>query len=185
MKTYSNRSNTIRAAVSQGYSKDGIEVQQDGNGRWYFTPAADAVDAELMDIYGYVDCPHCGIHLTNGVLDYENIKDTVGKETADAMTREFECMACGGEFGPELDHSESAPEEDTGKRRPYNRTGTYSDAPSDVETPVAYVWFKMDELAAQGELPAKKDLIALFREQGVNRNTAATQIQRWKSARKG
>jgi hypothetical protein len=43
------------------------------------------------------ECPHCGVHLSNGVIE-------AGGETADGemirLELQFECMACGEEFGP-------------------------------------------------------------------------------------
>ncbi len=41
-------------------------------------------------------CPHCGIHLSNGVSVHEP------SEGYKNDTNEFACMACGGEWGPLL-----------------------------------------------------------------------------------
>ena len=42
-------------------------------------------DQQMANEYGITNCPHCDVHLSNGVMD--------GDET------KFECMACGGGFG--------------------------------------------------------------------------------------
>ena len=66
-----------------------------------------APDLTKMDIYGLgtnddnAKCPHCGInHIHNGWQDHEGL-------TADGLpgltTNQYICLACNGEFGPELE----------------------------------------------------------------------------------
>lgn len=50
-------------------------------------------------IHEYHNCPHCGIHLSNGVIEHG---DEVGEKILKLKEFQFECMACGSEFGPAL-----------------------------------------------------------------------------------
>lgn len=70
--------------------------------------------------------------------------------------------------------------------RKYVRTGKYSDAFSEFGGVVAYVHERLSALAAAGEMPeTRKELIEMLRAEGVNRNTANTQLQRWSAKRRG
>jgi len=53
-------------------------------------------------IHEYHNCPHCGIHLSNGVIEHG---DEVGEKILKLKEFQFECMACGSEFGPALKHA--------------------------------------------------------------------------------
>lgn len=66
-------------------------------------PVAEAVTVEPsyeMQRYGTEHCPHCGIHLSNGVCGHQ--EEVNGKMKTFTKTHEFWCMACGEEFGPLL-----------------------------------------------------------------------------------
>lgn len=49
--------------------------------------------------HGHVDCPHCGIHLQNGVSTHG---DDVNGKALRHDTHRYECMGCGGGFGAAL-----------------------------------------------------------------------------------
>lgn len=58
------------------------------------------IESRNVSMYGvawFPCCPYCGNHLSNGVIT----KGDLPGQDAD-MTHKFECMACGGNFGPEL-----------------------------------------------------------------------------------
>jgi len=103
MKTYATKSNAKRAAVAY-YSKmvNGAPVDRNSlvvreiDGKYV---AFGERDAYLFDNYGYTECPHCGIHLDNGVGAHG---DEVNGNAVKHDKYEFECLACGGEFGPEI-----------------------------------------------------------------------------------
>ena len=63
------------------------------------------VEAEVTnDVFGFethglTRCPHCDIHLNNGV-GYHN--QEVNGKTIKHAKFEFECLACGEEFGPAI-----------------------------------------------------------------------------------
>lgn len=69
------------------------------------TPAAP-VEAETtkptgFSVHGLTNCPHCNVHLSNGVLEHGVDEDGKGKLIKNE-THQFYCMGCGEEFGPEL-----------------------------------------------------------------------------------
>jgi hypothetical protein len=54
-----------------------------------------------FNIHGQTHCPHCGIHLGNGIgVDGDEVN---GKPLYNKQF-EFVCLACGGEFGEKIAH---------------------------------------------------------------------------------
>ena len=49
--------------------------------------------------HGFVKCPHCGVHLSNGVGEHQ--QEVNGKKIKHDEFQ-FECLACGEEFGPSI-----------------------------------------------------------------------------------
>lgn len=49
--------------------------------------------------HGHVNCPHCGTHLDNGVG--EHMQEVNGTHVKHDRFQ-YECLACGEEFGPEI-----------------------------------------------------------------------------------
>jgi hypothetical protein len=62
------------------------------------TPEAPEYGANVsgFEVHGHTDCPHCGIHLSNGVSQHG---DDVNGKPLRHDTHHFECMGCGGGFG--------------------------------------------------------------------------------------
>lgn len=64
-------------------------------------PAVETTETETDGVYGYGDhglteCPHCGVHLSNGVgVHGQEVNGKVIKHTE----FQFACLVCGGEFG--------------------------------------------------------------------------------------
>lgn len=55
-----------------------------------------------FETHGLMNCPHCGIHLSNGIgTDYQDVNGKIIRHDA----FEFACLACGGEFGPAISKS--------------------------------------------------------------------------------
>jgi hypothetical protein len=83
----------------------------------------DEIDQQMMDYCGFVYCPCCGIHLDNGISQHDPIEQ-------DQWTREYlykndkfeyACLACGEEFGPEIEKDEPKKAvKKTGKAHPKN-----------------------------------------------------------------
>ena len=67
------------------------------------SPAKEETIAEegvrLLNTYGVTHCPSCGVHLSNGVG--EHLQEVNGKKIKHDEFQ-FECLACGEEFGPSI-----------------------------------------------------------------------------------
>lgn len=58
------------------------------------------LDVEIFELYGEVYCPHCGVHLENGVIAHGDEDGEGG--FIENHSYQYSCMKCMGEFGPEL-----------------------------------------------------------------------------------
>lgn len=183
---YSSKSVAVRGFVrAYGDKLDAAQfVTKAENGKFGFDrDAADAAlgiagmseeDQAMAFDYGHANCPHCGIHLSNGVGDYDGLVDLHGEAKAyELQKHEWACLGCNGEWGAEI----PAPT----KRKVANKTGrTYTDRnKSTVEGPVAIVW----ALADANPGAKRKEIVEAAMAKGVTRNTANTQFQYWRKAR--
>jgi hypothetical protein len=74
--------------------------------------------AEQPIVGEFVNCPHCGVHLSNGYTTYDDLRGDKSNHNVDLsdMTHEYMCLGCNGTFGPEVKaRAASVP---TGKARP-------------------------------------------------------------------
>ena len=63
--------------------------------------------------HGQVNCPHCGTHLGNGVGEHmQEVNGTYVKHDK----FQYECLACGEEFGPEIKKRDPAEKKTIGPR---------------------------------------------------------------------
>ena len=88
------------------------EVKED------IAPATESasVDLDTLQLTDDDNCPHCGIHLSNGIGDFEQLVELHGKKKAHELaTREFQCMGCDGEWGALVGGYVSKPTTATGK----------------------------------------------------------------------
>ena len=76
------------------------------------TDVMDSQDQCNLNVFGAVNCPACGISLRNGVG--EHLQEVNGKPVKHEKFQ-FECLACGVEFGPEIS---KATNNKTGELRP-------------------------------------------------------------------
>lgn len=134
----------------------------------------DEADQELKLACGHVNCPSCGVHLSNGLMDYDTIVDRTGSEAAayKEQQHEWSCMGCGHQFGKAIDKPKARSANKTG-RRYENR------AKSDVAKPSEIVW----ALADADPKAARKDIVAAAVAKGVTPNTANAAYQHWRKAR--
>lgn len=169
MKTYSSKSNAKRGALTR-YSKLDVMVNaadlvyKEIDGKWL---ALDTNDAQLFDHYGYVECPHCGIELGNGVICNG---DEDGEGNTIKLEKEYECMACGGQFGDDV-----APAKPATKRGPVNERST-------ISNPCKVVWDIAERMFAENPETRRKDVIAECQKAGIAFYTARTQYQLWRTA---
>lgn len=53
------------------------------------------------------NCPHCGIHLSNGVMDFDTLADEQGvRKALESQKHYWSCMGCGSEWGQEMLYTE-------------------------------------------------------------------------------
>lgn len=166
-KTFAAKSSVIRAAKplieANILHLNAFTVEQNEEGK-FFAKLIPVVD-------GYTYCPHCGIHLDNGV-GYHG-QDVNGKAIKHESF-EYECLACGEEFGPEIG-KKATPVEKTSSKRVVSSTST-------VELPTKKVWHIADSAEMKGK--SRKEVIEACVAAGIAYNTARTQYQQWFTATK-
>lgn len=146
---------------------------------------------DLHNRCGHVNCPHCGVHLSNGLLhcDDEAMKDGISiaktlRETGE-MTQEWECMGCGEQFGEHVAPVQPAADRHNGtgikieKDRPTQNGVTRPSAGGKCRA----VWDALDELLAEleeGEHVTAKMVKDLAADEGWNVNNASIEFYRWR-----
>ena len=135
-------------------------------------------------------CPHCGIHLSNGLL---HVDDEVAnaqngetyRTTRDAafLEGEYNCMGCGGHFGAPATFDEPKADAHTGtglkieKDRP-EQNGVKR--PS-IGGKCRAIWDALDAYRAEtGELPTSKTVKELAADEGWNPNNASIEYYQWR-----
>lgn len=146
---------------------------------------------QFIDAFGTAYCPHCKSHLDNGVIDNEQhladlengeislAQGEKGKAIADHIeetTNQFECMGCGGQFGPELSLKKG-----TGikieKDRP-EQNGVVRPSAGGV---CRAVWDFCDGfLASNGRSPLPKEIKEASTQEGWNVNNALIEMYQWR-----
>lgn len=134
----------------------------------------DEIDADLAATCGYSECPSCGIHLSNGLMDYDSLVDAKGsaKEAYALQKHEWSCMGCNAEWGKEI----PAPSGSKPKGEP---TRHYVNK-STVDGAVAM----SHEIYNANPDARRKDAIQLAVDAGIAFYTARTQYQKWFKAQK-
>lgn len=184
---YSSKSTAVRGLTRHlGKAAEGVDLNalifQQG-GKWAFDKDAADKAAGLADVSeedenlilfcGHSNCPSCGIHLSNGVTDFEGMVDARGSEKAAyaVMKHEFACLGCNHEWGKEVE----APK---GSKRG-EPTRHYVNK-STVDGAVALC----HDLFSKNPDARRKDAIQLAVDAGVAFYTARTQYQKWFKAQK-
>ena len=135
-------------------------------------------DENLKLTCGHVNCPGCGIHLSNGLSDFEGMVDRFGSEAEaykNGQKHEWMCLGCNHEFGaaiPEPVKASASRPNKTGRRYP-NRNH------SDVETPSELVFGLADTMTGAN----RKEVVDAAIAKGVTPNTARAAYQHWRKAR--
>lgn len=130
---------------------------------------ADAKAAEeALDerVPGFSHCPSCNVHLSNGVgEDGQEVNGQIIHHKA----KQYECLGCGEEFGPDLmregDRVANATMEAAGPRP---RLST-------CEKPTKKVWHIADSMPKA----SRKEVIEECVRQGIAYGTSRTQYQAW------
>jgi hypothetical protein len=137
-------------------------------------PHADATqveseaDLDMIQACGYSHCPHCGVNLDNGLMDFDSLADVKGgeKEAFKLQKQEWACMGCNGEWGlaitPKGSKARGAP------LRHYVNKSTVDGAVA-----LSHSIYEANPDAR------RKDAIQLAVDAGVAFYTARTQYQKW------
>ena len=150
--TYSNKSNCQRAAKRRFQTLERLTFSQDTNNRWYW------IERGCEETH----CPDCGAELDEHTLHTHSAAEPHEKGL------QFECTACGHEFGPEVapvhEHIEAS--ELRGYRYPSEGTKCRE------------LWDYFDNMRAEESVPKPKMVKEAFPE--VNPHTCSTQLYGWR-----
>jgi len=86
---------SIKKFSSRAAGEKQVEAARKANAK----PAEETSSVYGFSQHGLTNCPHCGIHLNNGVGVHG---DEVNGKIIKHETHEFVCLACEGEFGAEI-----------------------------------------------------------------------------------
>jgi hypothetical protein len=202
-KFYSSKSNAKRAAAKAGIDL-ATAVLVEGEGGFAYTapaapeapvaPAAPEADLEvsehdkgLIAMCGHSHCPHCEIHLSNGVMDFDSLVETAGsfKAAFESQQHEWSCMGCGGEWGAEITEAPAqapaAAPTGTGVKIEKNREERNGVKRPSVGGMCRAVWDFCDaHQAANGAAPAVKDVKAAAETNSWNANNASIEYYLWR-----
>lgn len=137
-------------------------------------------------------CPHCGIHLSNGLLHVDDEAHKDGMSTGHSirderdpafLEGEYMCMGCNGHFGDKVVYDEPKADAHTGtglkieKDRP-EQNGVKR--PS-IGGKCRAIWDALDAYRAEtGELPTSKTVKELAADEGWNPNNASIEYYQWR-----
>lgn len=176
MKTYSTKAAAKKGAKRQELNIDNLEFMQNEEGRWYWIDGAEA-DKELVEQFGTAHCPHCDIHLSNGVQDFENMLDLSQQgQDIEPITHEFLCLGCGEEFGEERE----LPTKGTGIKIEKDRPEQNGVVRPSEGGKCRAIWDFCDQLNEKGVMPMPKLLKEAARENGWNENNAVIEMYQWR-----
>jgi len=144
-----------------------------------------ALDAFLTmdaDAVHDANCPHCGIHLSNGLLcvdDHAANSDQTYRQQRDPNFQKgyWTCMGCGGHFGAKVEYVpiqeglkiEKDRPEQNGIKRP------------SIGGKCRAIWDALDVYREEtGELPTSKVVKELAADEGWNPNNASIEFYQWR-----
>lgn len=136
-------------------------------------------DFDLIEQYGHITCPHCGVHLDNGISMHGDIVEDKPLQNEEFI---YECMGCGGEFGPAITDTPATPApKGTGIKIEKDR-----EERNGVKRPSAggacrAVWDLCDELLKDtGVIPTASIIKEAAVERGLNANNASIELYQWR-----
>lgn len=136
-------------------------------------------DAEYIERLGFASCPHCGVHMSHGVLqDGDEKGDGTGKLIR--LDTKYKCIECGKGFGGATERKTRKPATGTGTKIENGR-----DKQNGVTRPSAVgkcraVWDGLDGLVAGGTKPTAAQVRELAATQGWDKTTAMVQFYQWR-----
>lgn len=142
-----------------------------------------AVDLNTLALTHDDNCPHCGIGLDNGICTFDQLIELHGPKKAHQLAqREFQCMACEGEWGALVGKYVSKPATATGKglKIEKDREERNGIKKPSVGGQCRAVWDALDDMVAAGTQPTAKQVKALAEERGWNPNNASIEFYQWR-----
>jgi hypothetical protein len=133
-----------------------------------------------------VNCPGCGICLDNGVLTPD---DEVANKPGvtlhmEGQTKEFHCMGCGHEWGPERDAyvaPVSSQPTGTGLKIEKDRPEQNGIKRPSIGGKCRAIWDALDAYVKEtGEQPTSKTVKELAADEGWNPNNASIEFYQWR-----
>lgn len=184
IKNYGKMTNALmREALEAHYADaeveqvESVQVETEAEQVAPATESASVAEQDLdaLELTEDDNCPHCGIHLSNGIGTFDQLVDLHGIEKARTIAQlEFQCMACDGEWGPKVAQSgkgikiEKDREERNGVKRP------------SIGGACRMVWDYLDDVVAAGDTPTIKQVKATAEEYGWNVNNASIEFYQWR-----
>lgn len=118
-------------------------------------------------------CPHCGInHMDNGYS-----VDEPGHRTDE---RQYQCLGCGGEWGPKVKRRTSTAPTGTGIKIEANREKRNGVTRPSVGGKCRAVWDALDRDVEAGQQPDAKRVRELAEVNGWNPNNAMCELYVWR-----
>jgi len=134
------------------------------------------------------NCPHCGVHLSNGLLHMQDEALHEGGSYTPSRTlyedgqqnHTWSCMGCGEGFG-ELHDPYVAPVPATGIKIEKERPEQNGVKRPSIGGKCRAIWDALDEYRAEtGELPTSKTVKELAADSGWNPNNASIEYYQWR-----
>jgi hypothetical protein len=147
-----------KAAGMTGYSKLSV-----GDMRAELQKAADTIYG--FEAHGLAHCPHCDVHLSNGVGD--------GEKTV------YGCLGCGEDFGP-TKSKQADRHSGTGLKIEKDRPERNGIKRPSVGGKCRAIWDFLDGVVAKGEQPTAKLVRAQAETAGWNANNAVIEFYQWR-----
>lgn len=144
------------------------------------------VEVEEPVVGTYTHCPHCGVHLDNGISTYDYQQEICKqhKSQKPAITKEFICLGCGEEFGEVVQVIEapkkSAPTGEGLKiqKDREERNGLKRPSAGGI---CAQLWDLFDAMYAEkGMVPTPKPAKERSAELNLDPTTTQVQLYRWR-----
>lgn len=134
-------------------------------------------------------CPHCGIHLSNGLLHVDDEaanSDQTYRDQRDPafLEGEYNCMGCGGHFGAKVEYADPAATSTptgTGLKIEKDRPEQNGVKRPSIGGKCRAIWDALDAYRAEtGELPTSKTVKELAADEGWNPNNASIEYYQWR-----
>lgn len=140
------------------------------------------VKAEDPIIGEFVNCPHCGVHLSNGVSYDDGHGFDVNGKREHHNEFQFMCLGCGEEFGPKLPEILPEGEKGTGIKIEKDRPEKHGVKRPSAGGVCRAVWDFCDEVLRNtgGMVPSPSLVKEQAAKSGWNENNAVIELYQWR-----